>query len=100
MSAQQQKVDGVSVDSGLLKKTLGCSHCKVGDEFVDSPIKQVRNGANAVVGVQVTGRVELNNGTVVGAITANPAVATTNALPETDGTLLNENSTIDGGYFA
>lgn len=92
------------IEEDLLKVTEHVSEdtvpVKVGDEFIDSPITQTRDVADAVDGIQVAGKVNLNNGTVIGTLTANPTVATVNALPETDGTLLNQNSTIDGGYFS
>ena len=72
---------------------------KVGDEFVDSPVSRTLAADLSVTGVNVTGQVTMTAGSVVGTVTAGTA-STKNALPATNGTLLNENSDIDGGYFA
>ena len=73
---------------------------KVGDEFVDSPISRILAAdGTTVTGVNVAGKVSLTAGAIAGTLTAG-AASSANALPATNGTLLNENSDIDGGYFA
>ena len=72
---------------------------KEGDGFVNAPIQRTMSGAT-VTGIKVTGIVNVDNGTNNSSIIANTTANSINALPATNGTLLNENSDVDGGYFA